>query len=128
MISFGWAVIIPRGHRKRAHPTWLKIVEHLLSSVYILEKEVQGKIDTLITEFDQFKSLLDKKLKQFTVGDELPIIGLFGRDIRRVKDSLAVLEAELISKIDSGIITKLAKGKNDKYQNSKHDLQHYVLS
>jgi hypothetical protein len=106
----------------------LKIVEHLLSSVYILEEEVQGKIDTLITDFDQFKNLLDKKLKQFTAGDELPIIGLFGRDIRRVKDSLALLEAELITKIDSGAIAMLAKGKIDKYQNSKHDLQHYVLS
>lgn len=106
----------------------LKIVEHLLSSVYILEEEAQGNIDTLITEFDQFKDLLDKKLKQFTIGDELPIIGLFGRDIRRVKDSLPALEAELIDKIDKGEIPTLAKGKVDKYQNSKHELQHYILS
>lgn len=106
----------------------LKIVEHLLSSVYILEEEAQGNIDTLITEFDQFKDLLDKKLKQFTIGDELPIIGLFGRDIRRVKDSLPALETELIDKIDKGEIPTLAKGKVDKYQNSKHELQHYVLS
>ncbi len=105
----------------------LKIVEHLLSSVYILEKEVQGEIDTLITEFNQFKNLLDKKSKQFIAGDELPTIGILGRDIRRVKDSLAALETELIAKIDSGEITTFKKGKIDKYQNSKHDLQHYVL-
>jgi len=106
----------------------LKIVEHLLSSVYILEEEVQGKIDTLITEFDQFNELLDKKLKQFATGDELPIIGFFGRDIRRVKDSLPSLEVELIDKIDKGEINKIIKGKLDKYQNSKNDLQHYVLA
>lgn len=63
----------------------LKIVEHLLSSVYILEEEVQGKIDTLITEFDEFKELLDRKLKDFSSGDELPIIGFFGRDIKAFK-------------------------------------------
>lgn len=106
----------------------LKIVEHLLSSVYILEEEVQGKIDTLITEFDEFKELLDRKLKDFSSGDELPIIGFFGRDIRRVKDSLPALEAELIENIDNGEIKKLVKGKLDKYQNSKNDLQHYVLA
>lgn len=106
----------------------LKIVEHLLSSVYILEEESQGKIDTLITEFDNFKELLEKKLKQFTAGDELPIIGLLGRDIRRVKDSLPALEAKLIEKIDNGEMTEIRKGKLDKYLSSKNDLQHYVLA
>ncbi|OWT71478.1 MULTISPECIES: DUF4145 domain-containing protein [unclassified Achromobacter] len=106
----------------------LKIVEHLLSSVYILEEEAQGKIDTLITEFEQFKELLGKKLNSFAIGDELPIIGFLGRDIRRVKDSLPALEAELIDAINKGEIKKLTKGKLDKYNNSKNDLQHYVLA
>lgn len=106
----------------------LKIVEHLLSSVYILEEESQGKIDTLITEFESFKELLEKKLKQFNVGDELPIVGLLGRDIRRVKDSLPDLEAKLIEKIDNGEMTKIHKGKLDKYLSSKNNLQHYVLA
>lgn len=106
----------------------LRIVEHLLSSVYILEEESQGKIETLITEFDQFKEILDKKIGEFTTGDELPIVAILGRDIRRVKDSLVTLEPELISKIDSGEITSLSKGKVEKYNNSKNDLQHYILS
>lgn len=106
----------------------LKIVEHLLSSVYILEEEVQGKIDTVITEFDQFKELLEKKLKVFSIGDELPIVGFFGRDIRRVKDSLLALETELIAKISAGEIKTLTKGKLDKFNSSKNDLQHYILS
>ncbi|PTS78395.1 hypothetical protein DBR33_05075 [Stenotrophomonas sp. HMWF022] len=106
----------------------LNIVEHLLSSVYILEEEVQGNIDTLITEFDQFKELLDKKLVGFPAGDELPIIGLLGRDIRRVKDSLPALEAELVNRIDNGEIEEIIKGKLDKYNNSKNDLQHYIIA
>lgn len=105
----------------------LKIVEHLLSSVYILEKEVHGKIETLITEFHSFKELLEERVKHLSSGDELPIIGLLGRDIRRVKESLPTLEPELVSKIDTGEISFLSKGKVDKYENSKHDLQHYVV-
>lgn len=106
----------------------LRIVEHLLSSVYILEEEVQGNIDTLITEFSQFIELLDKKLVQFTPGDELPLVAILGRDIRRVKDSLVNLEPELITKIDAGELTSLSKGKVEKYNNSKSDLQHYVFT
>jgi len=105
----------------------LKIVEHLLSSVYILEQEVQGKIETLITELPGFVSLIKEKVKHLSKGDELPIIGLLGRDIRRVKDSLPNLEPELILKIDGGEIPFLTKGKVDKYENSKHNLQHYVV-
>lgn len=105
----------------------LRIVEHLLSSVYILEEEVQGNIETLITEFDEFKELLDKKLGEFTLGDELPIVAILGRDIRRVKDSLATVESILLSKIASGEIDTLSKGKIEKYNNSKNELQHYVL-
>lgn len=66
----------------------LKIVEHLLSSVYIIEEETQDKIETLITEFVQFEELLNKKLKLLNIGDEIPIIGIFGRDIRRIKNSV----------------------------------------
>lgn len=106
----------------------LKIVEHLLSSVYILEEEVEGKIETVITDFQRFKDLLHKKLKQFTTGDELPIAAIMGRDIRRVKESIVALESELIAKIGSGEVTELAIGKNAKYNNSKNELQHYVLS
>lgn len=105
----------------------LKIVEHLLSSVYILEEEVQGNIETLITEFSGFSDLIKEKIKHLSSGEELPIIGILGRDIRRVKESLPNLEPELISKIDGGDISFLTKGKVDKYENSKHDLQHYVV-
>lgn len=37
-------------------------------------------------------------------------------------------EPELISKIDAGEISFLTIGKIDKYENSKHDLQHYVVA
>lgn len=105
----------------------LKIVEHMLLSVYILEEQIQGNIDTLITEFMQFEKILNKKLEHFNSGDEVPIMGIFGSDIRRIKNSLPDLEAELIKRIDAGTITNIKKGKVDKYEHSKHDLQHFIL-
>ncbi len=105
----------------------LKIVEHMLSSVYILEEQTEGNIDTLITEFVQFEKILNKKLEQFNSGDELPLMKLFGNDVRRIKNSLPDLENELIKQINAGIITNIKKGKLDKYEHSKHDLQHFIL-
>ena len=105
----------------------LKIVEHMLLSIYILEEQIQGNIDTLITEFLQFEKILNKKLEHFNSGDEVPIMGIFGSDIRRIKNSLPDLEAELIKRIDAGTITNIKKGKGDKYEHSKHDLQHFIL-
>ena len=105
----------------------LKIVDHLLSSVYILEGETEGKIDTTITEFPKFKSLLEKKIKLLNPGDELPLEAILGKDIRRIKESAATLEVELLSKIAGGEITSISSGKSAKYQGSKNDLQHYIV-
>lgn len=106
----------------------LKIVEHLLLSVYILEEEVEGKIETAIAEFPKFEPLLNRKVKLLNAGEELPLEAILGKDIRRIKDSMGTLEAELLAKIASGDISYLSPGKVAKYQSSKHDLQHYIVT
>ncbi|EJG1062843.1 DUF4145 domain-containing protein [Vibrio vulnificus] len=106
----------------------LKIVEHLLASVYVLEKEAQGKLETMITEYPKFEKLIEEHLEQFTVGEELPMLAILGRDIRRVKDSIVNLETELAEQIRNGKFPKLSVGKVDKYGNSQNDLQHYIVS
>lgn len=106
----------------------LKIVEHLLSSVYILEKEASEKIDTAATEYSDFEQLLNDKVNLYNAGDELPLPGILGKDLRRVKESIVSLESELKAKITTGQFTSLSIGKLDKYQSSKNDLQHYVVS
>lgn len=105
----------------------LKIVEHMLSSIYILVQEAEGKLDTLIADFAPFKEILNKKLEQFEMGDEMPIAAIMGRDVRRIKNSLPYLETELIKQIDAGTITNIKKGKVDKYKHSKHDLQYFII-
>jgi len=106
----------------------LKIVEHLLLSVYILEEESEGKIETTINDFSKFEPLLAKKVKLLNAGDELPLEAILGKDIRRVKDSVVALEGEILSKIGAGKITYLTQGKVAVYQGSKNALQHYIVT
>ena len=105
----------------------LQIVEHLIASVYILEKKANGNIETTVSRYEHFKELLSEKLKEFNVGDEYPIAKYLGKDIRRAKESISTLEQELISKIGNGEFTKLSVGKIDTYQGSQNPLQHFVV-
>lgn len=84
--------------KKEQLSTALKIVEHLLSSVYILEEESDGQIDTTISEFIKFEPLLNKKVKLLNAGDELPLEAILGKDIRRVKESVVTLEQSFYQK------------------------------
>jgi hypothetical protein len=105
----------------------LQIVEHLVSSVYILEKKASGNIDTAISRYEVFQTMLNEKIKKYKTGDEYPIAKYFGKDLRRVKESIATLEQELKAKISSGDYKKLSVGKIDYYMGSKDQLQHFIV-
>lgn len=105
----------------------LQIVEHLIVSVYILEKKASGNIETTVSRYEAFEKLLNENIKNFNVGDEYPIAKYLGKDMRRAKESISTLEQELISKIGSGEFTKLSVGKIDTYQGSHGQLQHFVV-
>ncbi|EFI7843643.1 hypothetical protein BW78_21810 [Escherichia coli O174:H21 str. 03-3269] len=105
----------------------LQIVEHLMASVYILENQANGNIESTVSRYEVFENLLSEKLKNFSSGDEYPIAKYLGKDMRRVKESISKLEQELISKIDSGEYTKLSVGKLDTYQSSESKLRHFIV-
>lgn len=105
----------------------LQIVEHLIASVYILENQANGNIESTVSRYEVFENLLSEKLKNFSSGDEYPIAKYLGKDMRRVKESISKLEQELISKIDSGEYTKLSVGKLDTYQSSESQLRHFIV-
>lgn len=106
----------------------LQIVEHLIASVYILENQANGNIESTVSRYEIFESLLSEKLKNFSSGDEYPIAKYLGKDVRRVKESISKLEQELMSKIESGEYTKLSVGKLDTYQSSESQLQHFIVT
>ncbi len=106
----------------------LRIIDHLLVNIYILDIEADGRLDTIIKKFEQFETLLDKKIPDLLSGDEVPLAKIFGRDVRRFHGYLPAHEAELLSRITSGAYGKLSIGKIAKYAGSREQLQHFVVT
>lgn len=106
----------------------LKIINHLIQSVYILQIEADGKLDTILATSSEFIEILDKKIKSHAAGDEVPLVKFFGKDIRRLGSSASAFESQLITEINSGNYTKLKIGKIDKYNNSPANLQHFIVT
>lgn len=104
----------------------IKIVKHLIASVYTLKQEAEGKLETLISEYDEYVSLIDEKLKSRKAGDELPIAAILGRDIRRIGENRADLEKRLSLEVAAGAHPALTLGKVAPFAGSKDDLQHYI--
>lgn len=106
----------------------LIIVEHLLTTLYVLDNESKGKLEEVIEDFEILIELLDKRLLELKSGEELPLQKILGKDIRRISGSLSKVEKELNSRVGQKKYTKLIIGKKDKYQGSKEDLQHYIVA
>ena len=104
----------------------LRIIEHLIASVYILDEQAKGKLDTIVRDYEEFTGILHQHVKKCAVNDEFPIAKFMGKDMRRIDGSLLALETKLISEITSGQVTWLKLGKMDTYANSPSPLQHYV--
>lgn len=88
----------------------LKIVEHLLNTVYVLPHEIIDELDSVVTEYKNFLPLLRDGLHDYKNGEELPLKRIIQRHFRRVKDTLPELEAELIKNIKEGLFTELEIG------------------
>lgn len=105
----------------------LKIIDHLIVSVYILGAEAEKALDTVVSEYEKFLKLLESTLKNFKSGDELPLAKFLERDVRRVQGGLSAFETQLVTDIGTGKFAKLAVGKIDKYGGSPTKLQHFIL-
>lgn len=105
----------------------VRIIEHLLVNIYILDDEADGKLDTIIRAPETFLALLEAKLSGWTSEEEVPLAKIFGKDMRRFHGYFREHEKHLIDQISSGAYTKLAIGKLDVYAGSKEKLQHFIL-
>ena len=106
----------------------LRIIEHLLVNLYILDGEADSRLDTIIRTPETLLKVLDSKLKDFSSGDEIPLAKLFGKDVRRLHGTMSTHEAYLVREISSGGYTKLKVGRIDQYAGSKDKLQHFIVA
>lgn len=103
----------------------LRIIEHMLNSLYILEREADGVIETVITSYMELIPLLTKSLKQYKSGDELTLKEILGGNFRRLFQSLATVESDLIDAINNGKQSLLMLGKT--IPTNKKNVQYYIL-
>lgn len=108
--------------------TALRIVEHLINSIYILENEAKFRLETVIDEYEEFENILNLSLRNFNKNDELPLVKLLGKNTRRFVDNFKIFESQLIKKINDNNYSKVAIGKIDKYNGSAKDLQHFIIT
>ncbi len=104
----------------------LRIIEHLIVTVYILDDAVRGKLDTMLSSYEDFKILLVKKISAFATGDELPLAKFMGKDVRRIEGAISSMESQLMAEIQAVSFSELRIGKVDIFSGSPTPLQHFV--
>ena len=87
-----------------------------------------GSVDLFSVALDDFKKLLDKNLKNYSIGDEYPLAKFLGKDVRRIQGALSQLESQLITEIGAGNFSKLSVGKVHAFGSSPTQLQYFKLN
>lgn len=105
----------------------LRIVEHLIVSLYVLDQAAEGILETIIEKYGDFESMLVSKVANLATGDELPLPNILGKDSRRFHGHLKGHETTLMSNISSGAFTQLTLGKLANFSGSKEKFQHFVV-
>lgn len=80
----------------------LKIVEHLLATVYILDTDVKTHLETTITTFDNFIKTLKENMKLFDNGETITLVKWLGKDKRRIVENYQTFENDLITYCNEG--------------------------
>lgn len=78
----------------------LKIVEHILLTLYILDEEVNQHLETTITTFDELKTVLEKNISSFPESEIITFRKWLGKDYRRVIENNQSLERQLVELIN----------------------------
>jgi hypothetical protein len=107
----------------------LKIIEHLLNSLYIFEHEVDEELELSIGTIEGLKKLLAPKIAGLQIGDVHSLADILGSDRRRlVGGTSASLEAELKSQIGANQYAYLTLGAIVKVGTPSKDVQTYVIA
>lgn len=87
----------------------LEIVEHLLNTVYILERRA-ANLETVAENYEEFIELLKSCVLKYESGNAINLLGLLGRQRRLIASSIDPFESQLRLDIASGHIDFLSVG------------------
>lgn len=80
----------------------LKIIEHILLSVYVFEEEVNKHLETPISSLDEALPILESNLAKLEENSTFTLTKWLGRSRRRVLEKLDDIETDLITKVNNG--------------------------
>jgi len=92
----------------------LDIVEQLIKNLYLIDIKANKHLDVIITQYDDFKSVVLRKFKESTLnqGDEKSIRELLVKDYRRIEVSyLPNFIQQLLDEITVNTISNISVGK-----------------
>ncbi len=101
----------------------LQIVEHLLSSLYIIESKAKEHLETTIEDYEDFKKILRRCVRESALSGEQPLRLLLTGSYRRVEDNIVEFEKQLIAEIKKGkfpMLTHNGKKHHVKFNNCDH--------
>jgi hypothetical protein len=102
----------------------LEIVEHLLNTVFILERRARS-LETVVENFGDFLKVLRVCAHKYESDNAINLLGLLGRQKRLVGQGLDAFESELKQKISSGEVDFLTLGQTQ--QVGGKDVQLYEV-
>jgi len=102
----------------------LEIVEHLLNSVFILERKAKS-LETVLETYEEFLPVVATSAKTYEGEPLFSLSSLLGRRRRLVGQNLDAFETKLKADIESGLIVYLVLAKEEKV--GGRDVQLYSI-
>jgi len=101
----------------------LEIINHLLANLFINDKIIKGKVDTLIDNYEEFVRLVKSKIKKEMIGQNYTILQIIDKARRLIsKENLDDYEKKFIEDI------KAAKYSFIKVSNTKEETTYEILT
>ena len=86
----------------------LKIIQHLISTKYTMQDEINKYLELPITKYEDFKSLLNKKISKGLITGTFTLQSVMGKDKRRIsKEDLNSFIQQYELEIKKGNITTI---------------------
>lgn len=95
----------------------LEIINHLLSNLFVNDKIIKGKMDTIIDDYNEFIALIQRGISKDMLGKEYSIDLLIGKSRRLIsKDNLKKFLQDLNEEIETKRIEYLETIDRDSHQ------------
>lgn len=105
----------------------LNIIDNLLKNLYIIDRDVKIKLDSIIKDFPNFEELLMRLLPRYNVGDEKTLKEILGKHIRQINIEFSTMESYLIEKINDGSINYLSIGSSKSIGEGNLNQQFFII-